>query len=155
VSELIHCIADYRAGLEAQISLLRHLMALSAREREVTASGGLGTLDEITDAREQVMATLAALEAQQKPIRRALRDRRETVAYLPEFKELSFLHQEAGALAEEILAADNQSLEALREAEIARRCAAESLEKGESTLAAYRRVVMPSPASAKLVNRRG
>jgi hypothetical protein len=152
---LLHCIADYRAGLEAQIALLRHLMALSAREREVTASGGLGALDEITDAREQVMATLAALEAQQNPIRRALRDRRETVAHLPEFRELSFLHQEAGALADEILAADNESLTSLREAEIARRCAAESIDKGESTLAAYRRVVMPFPAGAKIVNRRG
>ena len=155
MSELLHCITDYRAGLEAQIALLRHLVALSAREREVSASGGLGALDEITDAREQVMATLAALEAQQKPIRRALRDRRETIAHTPEFRELSLLHQEAAALADEILTADNESLTSLREAEIARRCAADSIEKGESTLAAYRRVVMPAPAGAKLLNRRG
>lgn len=155
MSELLHCIADYRAGLEAQILLLRHLMALSTREREVAASGGLGALDEIIDAREQVMATLAALETHQKPIRRALHDRQQTVVHMQEFKELSLLHQAAGALAEEILAVDGDSLTALREAEIARRAAAESIEKGESTLAAYRRVVMPSPVSAKLLNRKG
>jgi hypothetical protein len=46
-------------------------------------------------------------------------------------------------------------LQALRNAEHARRLAAQTLEQGESTLAAYRRVVTPALESATLVNRRG
>ena len=43
----------------------------------------------------------------------------------------------------------------LKNAEQARHLAAQTLEQGESTLAAYRRVVKPTLASATLVNRRG
>jgi hypothetical protein len=43
----------------------------------------------------------------------------------------------------------------LREAEIARRFAAQAIEAGENTLAAYRRVVAPPLASASLLNKRG
>ena len=154
VSERLRLITEYRAGLEAEIALLRHLATLAESEREVTASERLDALDDITEARDQVMAALVSLEAGLRPIRHALRDPGE-LAYLQEFRELTELHHEAAALAEEILAADAHSLAALREAELARRFAAESLERGESTLAAYRRVVMPSLANATLVNRRG
>jgi hypothetical protein len=54
-----------------------------------------------------------------------------------------------------VLTVDEGSLEALKEAELARRVAAQALEQGESTLAAYRRVVTPTLKSATLVNRRG
>ena len=154
MSETLRLIIEYRAGLEAEIALLRHLAALAAREREVTASERLDSLDDITDARDQVMAALVSLEANLRPLRMALRQLHGAI-HLPEMKEVTALHQEAAALAEEILTDDAQSLSALRQAELARRFAAESLEKGESTLAAYRRVVMPSMASATLVNRRG
>lgn len=154
MSEALRLITEYRAGLEAEIALLRHLATLATREREVTQSERLDTLEEITDARDQVMAALVALEATLRPIRSELRDLREA-AHLQELRELAALHHEAAALAEAILTTDAHSLLALREAEMARRFAAESIEKGESTLAAYRRVVMPDVASATLVNRRG
>ena len=155
VSDLLNLVTDYRAGLEAEIALLRHLAALALREREVAEAERIDTLDDITDARDHVMAALVALESQLKPVRRSLRESRDAVVQLQEFKELSALHEEAAALAEEILSTDAQSLTSLREAELARRFAAESIEKGETTLAAYRRVVMPTLASATLVNRRG
>jgi hypothetical protein len=65
------------------------------------------------------------------------------------------MHREAAALANAILAADRHSVEALHEAEHARRAAAQALEQGESTLAAYRRVVSPPLSSPALVNKRG
>jgi hypothetical protein len=46
-------------------------------------------------------------------------------------------------------------LAALRDAEQARRFAAQAVERGESTLAAYRRVVAPRQEGARIVNRRG
>jgi hypothetical protein len=53
-----------------------------------------------------------------------------------------------------IIASDQQSMAALEQAEIARRSAAMAMEKGETTLQAYRRVITPSIHSS-LVNRRG
>jgi hypothetical protein len=153
VSDALRLITEYRAGLEAEIALLRHLATLAAREREVTSSEHLDALTDIVDARDQVMTALVSLEATLRPLRLELRELRAP-AFESELRELAVLHREAAALAEDILAADAHSLAALREAEMARRCAAESLEKGESTLAAYRRVVMPDVASATLVSRR-
>jgi hypothetical protein len=43
----------------------------------------------------------------------------------------------------------------LREGELARRFAQDTLDQGETTLAAYRRVVNPPLANATLVNRKG
>jgi hypothetical protein len=153
MTEWLSLLAEYRAGLEAEISLLRHLAALAAREREVAESERLDMLAQITDARDQAMTALVSLEATLRPLRASLRALGD-VTSLPEVREVAVLHQEAATLAEEILAADAHSIEALRQAELARRSAAESLEKGESTLAAYRRVVMPEIASAALVSRR-
>lgn len=154
MSEHLRLITEYRAGLEAEIALLRHLAALAARERQVTESGQLDALHDITDARDRVMAALVALEAGLKPVRQALHVP-ASLSHLPEFRELSALHQEAASLAEAIIAADAHSLDALRDAERARRFAAQALDKGESTLEAYRRVVMPDVAHATLVNRCG
>ena len=154
MSEQLRLITEYRAGLEAEIALLRHLATLAAREREVTESARFDALDDVSEARDQVMAALASLEAGLRPIRHALRDPGELV-HLQEFRELTAMHEEAADLAEQILRSDERTLTALRQSDLTRRYAADSLEKGESTLAAYRRVVMPSMASATLVNRRG
>ena len=54
-----------------------------------------------------------------------------------------------------ILGEDRTTLDALADAERARRLAAQTIEAGEATLAAYRRVILPSPGSAGLVSRRG
>lgn len=155
MTRLLPLMTEYRAGLEAEIAMLRRLAALAASERDATEAGQTDTLHDISDARDRVMASLVAIESQMKPIRLTLFEARERLRHLDQFAELSALHKEAAALASEIMANDEHSLAALQEAEHARRLAAESLEKGESTLAAYRRVVMPSLASATLVNRRG
>lgn len=148
-------VAEYKAGLEAEIAMLRRLVALAERGREVAQSRRLDALTEISDARDRIMASLVTVESQLQPIREALARQRERLVHLEAFAEVAALHREAAALATAIVDTDTDSLAALREADMARRFAAESLEKGESTLAAYRRVVMPSLANATLVNRRG
>jgi hypothetical protein len=153
--ELLPAMTQYRAGLEAEISMLHQLAALAVREREVTAIGSLTALNEISDARDRVMASLVTVEAQLKPIRREMLESLDRLKDYPEFADLAALHQEAATLAADIVANDDHSLASLREAELARRYAAESLKQGETTLAAYRRVVTPSLANATLLNRRG
>ncbi|HEY0872343.1 MAG TPA: hypothetical protein VGD94_02640 [Vicinamibacterales bacterium] len=154
-NDLLPLVTQYRAGLEAEIALLERLAALAERQREVTASGSLAALTEITDARDGIMANLVAVEAQLAPIRRLLVMSRERLAHEEEFEYVTALHKKASTLASDIMSADQHSMESLREAELARRFAQESLDQGESTLAAYRRVVNPPLANATLVNRRG
>ena len=154
-NDLLPLVTQYRAGLEAEIVLLHRLATLAEREREVTASGSLLALGEISDARDAVMASLVAVEAELTPVRKALVTTRQRLAGSDAFEELTALHKEAATLADTIVRADEHSMASLREAELARRFAQESIDQGESTLAAYRRVVNPPLAHATLVNRRG
>jgi hypothetical protein len=54
-----------------------------------------------------------------------------------------------------ILATDQESMKALADAELARRAAVASLERGETTLAAYRKVIAPPVSASTLLDRRG
>ena len=77
------------------------------------------------------------------------------IGALPGYQDVAARHREAAHLVNDILAVDQQSLSALADAELARRSAMASLERGEATLAAYRRVLAPPVASATLFDRRG
>lgn len=148
-------MAQYRAGLEAQLAMLRQLAEIAESEQETTRDVDIAALDGISDARDRVMASIVSLEAELQPLRRQLATSSGRLRHLAEFQALVALHKEAATLAGAIVSRDEHSMAALRNAELSRRAAAESLEKSESTLAAYRRVVAPSLASARLVNRRG
>jgi hypothetical protein len=154
-SELAPLLVQYRAGLEAEMILLRRLDALSLEQRDVATNGPLDRLVPITEARERLMAALVQIEAGLKPVRLQLAESRDRLAGLEEFRELTRLHREAADLATAILSADRESVDALKRAELARRSAAQALEQGESTLAAYRRVVTPPLTSPALVDKRG
>lgn len=153
--ELRVLATQYRAGLEAEMTLLHQLEALAARQRQLAQEGDLGTVQPLIDARDRVMASLVAIEHELKPIRASLAAHRTTLETLSDYDELTAQHREAAELVSAILSTDQQSMDALREAEQARRFAAKSLEQGESTLAAYRRVVAPPLSAATLVNRKG
>lgn len=155
MTDLLPMLTEYRAGLEAEIAMLRHLVALADREHETASTRAFEELDALTDTRDRVMATLVTVESQLRPLRAQLLEARDRLSHLEEFQHVVALHREAAALAEQVVAVDAQSMSALREAETARRLAADSIEKGESTLAAYRRVVVPDLANATLVNRKG
>jgi hypothetical protein len=148
-------VNQYRAGLEAEMALLRRIDVLSVEQRDITRDGSLDRLIPITEERDRLMAALVQIEHDLKPIRQQLAEARAYLAHAPEFQDVAALHREAADLAEAILTADRHSVEALKAAELARRSAAQALEQGESTLAAYRRVVTPSLTSPALVNRRG
>jgi hypothetical protein len=154
-SDLRPVIAQYRAGLEAEMALLRALEAVAVRQRDASRGANLDVLAAVTDERDRLMASIVTIEHQMKPIRLALLERRRDLEGSDDFHELAALHRAAAALVSTIVASDHDSLLALKEAELARRFAAQSLEQGASTLAAYRRVVAPHLAGARLVNRKG
>ena len=154
LAELTPLLAQYRAALQTEIALLQQLRALAAREltdvRRTPAD-----LAALLDERERVMASLVSIESEILPVRRTLTAEKDQLSHLPEFRHLVDLHREASALVQDVILTDDQSRAALRDAELARRLAAESMEKSESTLAAYRRVVLPPVGSPALVNRKG
>jgi hypothetical protein len=152
---LAHSIVAYGAGLDAEIGLLRQLDALSDRQRTATDANDIEGLARCTDERTALMSALVKLEFELKPVRDQLARSSTEAAGLPGFATLVRRHREAAALVATILQADEKTLEALRQAEHARRLAAQAIETGETTLAAYRRVVAPSPASAALLDERG
>jgi len=153
--DLDEVLREYRAGLEAEMALLHRLERLDTSRHDVSSHDGVLDLATLTDEREKVMANLVSIEHTLKPLRAQLVDARATLQDDAVFREVAALHQRAADLVARILATDSQSLQALKDAEHARRFAAESMEKGESTLAAYRRVVAPPLEGARIVNRRG
>ena len=153
--DLPQFVAQYRAGLEAEMTLLHRLELLALRQRETSEQGDLEALALLTDQRDRVMAGLVTIEHELKPIRMALLEFRKSLDDVGGFEEVAAMHREAAELVERIVGSDRSSLDALKEAELARRFASQALGQGESTLAAYRRVVAPPLSGANLVNRKG
>ena len=152
---LIPLLDQYRAGLDAELMLLHRLQAIAVEQRRVSQTGSVADLHRAVDDRDRVLATLVTVEHELRGVRQMLHAGRDWLAELPMFQEIVERHKEAASLVADIIGVDRDSLEALKEAELARRVAAQSLEQGESTLAAYRRIVSPDLTPATLVNRRG
>jgi hypothetical protein len=153
-TDLAGLIDQYRAGLEAEIVILHKLEGTAARQRGASTAHNLPALNQAADDRDSLMAGLVKIEEQLRTVRQLLSQSREQARKLPGYHEAVQLHHEAIALVSRILQADGESLEALAAAELARRDAARAVEQGETTLAAYRRVMTTAPG-ATLVNRRG
>lgn len=154
-ADLPPLVAQYRAGLEAEMTLLHRLEAIATRQRETSEAGDLQALGEVSDQRDRVMAGLVTIEHQLKPIRTVLLEYRTALNAIEEFQDVAALHRQAAALVDRIVNSDKTSLEALKEAEQARRFAAQAIDQTQNTLAAYRRVVAPPLSGASLVNRKG
>jgi hypothetical protein len=154
-SDLAPLVGQYRAGLDAEMKILSRLDLLAREQQALVQAGELAALPPLVEERDRLMATLVSIEAGLKPVRMRLAAAMTQLTDVIEFQQVKILHREAAALASAILRADGGSLEALREAEFARRAAAQTLDQGESTLAAYRRASLPSPSPATLVDRRG
>jgi hypothetical protein len=153
--ELARLISEYQAGVEAEITLLHQLAEVSARQRAVTAAGDFKQFTQPADERDAIMRSLVTIEEGLRAVRHTLASHRQRAAELKGFDAVVKLHREATQLVNRIMATDQASLSALADADLARRSAVASLERGESTLAAYRRVLAPPAASATLVDRRG
>jgi uncharacterized protein YhaN len=152
--ELRSLITEYRAGLDAELALLRQLDLLAARVQEATHTGDYATLRSLHEARDTIMGHLVAVEHELKPLRGVLAEQRHLLQRLPDFQAVAALHIEATEMVNQIIASDHESLAALQKAEHARRAAVMATERGETTLQAYRRVIAPAP-NATLVDRRG
>lgn len=153
--DLGRLIDQYRAGIVAELNLLRQLSAIAAQQHDVSKRGDFDQFGDAADTRDRLMRSLLTIEDGLRVVRQTLTDHREIAATLPGFDEVAALHRQAAQLVGTILAKDQESLAALADAELARRSVVANIERGETTLAAYRRVLAPPIASATLLNRRG
>lgn len=149
-------LAQYRAGLQTGIELLRQLRGVADRQREGSEKRDFSRLAADADARNRLTHALVGIEP-------GLRDIRSFLATVPDailqaqadYADVMALRQTASDLVAAILSSDEASMRALADAELAHRAARANLECGEATLAAYRRVLTPPVGSASLLNVRG
>lgn len=153
-SSLEGLIDQYRAGLEAEIAILRRLHRIAAEQQEATGAPDLDALHLAADERDRLMAALVNIEGPLRNVREQLAESRAQARQIAGYQDAVDLHSAALALVAGILKTDEESVESLAKAELARRDLARAMEQGETTLAAYRRV-MTAPTGATLVDRRG
>jgi hypothetical protein len=153
--EIAGLLDQYRAGIEAELALLRQMADVAKDQRQATQSSDFVALGQIADARDRIMRSLVTIEEGLRSVRQALVDHRQLATAIPGYEEVARRHREASALVSHILETDQQSMADLANAELARRSAVAGLERGETTLAAYRRVLSPPVSSAKLVDKIG
>ena len=148
-------LALYGPGLEAEVALLHQLQRLALAQRDALDGQAADLLPRIAQERDRIMAALVTIEENLRATRQALAANRQAVAGMDGFSEISRLHRMAADLVATIVHSDRDTLQALQDAEVARRFAADTLNVAGSTLAAYRRVVAPPVTGAGLVDRRG
>lgn len=153
--EIAGLLDQYRAGIEAELTLLQQLADTARAQRDVTQTSDFAAFGSVADARDRIMRSLVTIEEGLRPVRHALTEYRHVTAQIDGYEEVARRHREAAQLVNEILATDQQSIAELANAELARRSAVAGLERGETTLAAYRRVLSPPVSSAKLVDKIG
>lgn len=153
--EAVRLLAEYRAGIDAELALLHQLTDVATSQQTATASADFTAFTHISDRRDAIMQSLVTLEDGLRTIRQQLTTHRTVVSQIEGYAEVVARHREATQLVNDILATDQQSIAALADAELARRSAMANLERGESTLAAYRRVLSPPVSSARLVDKIG
>ena len=147
-------VEEYRAGLDAELVILRGLQRVSAQQHAASDAHDLDALNTAAEERERLMTALVNIEGPLRDIRKTLSEFREKARLIPGYEDMLVVHHEAVTLVSEILKTDDQSVQALAKAERLRRENVRAVEQGETTLAAYRRV-MTSPTGATLVDRRG
>ncbi len=148
-------VAQYQAGLDAELTLLTRLEEIAARQHQAGAANDLDTFHTAADERDRVMEGLLAVEHGLMPIRKTLMEHRTTLAGGTAFEAVAALHRQTAQRVAAIVAGDDRTLESFRRAERARRSAMQALDQGEQTLAAYRRVVAPAPGGSALISRKG
>jgi hypothetical protein len=153
--ELTQATALYVAGIEAELVMLRRLQRLSERQRTATQHQDMEELQRVADERADTMASFVTLEQELKPVRQTLTLQQDAARRLGYFGDLVALHKAAGRLVAAILSSDQETMHALREAELARRMVGQEADTAQSTLDAYRRVVAPPVRGAAFVDHRG
>lgn len=148
-------LEEFRKGLETELALLRQLQIVAAQQREISSARDFDRFKIVSDERDRLTRSLLAVEQGLAESRDQLANWRTQAAGIPVYGTILALRQASTDLVNDILACDRDAMKVLADAELARRAAIASLERGGTTLAAYRKVLAPPVSNAGLVDRRG
>ena len=154
-AELEVTLDEFRRGLEAELALLRQLRAVAGQQRAVSDGHDFDRFQAVSDERDRLTRSLLAVEQDLAVTRATIGGLRDEASGIPMYGTILALRQVSTDLVNEILACDQDAMKALADAELARRAALASLERGDITLAAYRRVLAPPTSNANLLDSRG
>lgn len=152
--DLADTLAAYRHGLEAQIHLLETLADIAARQRDACLRVDAAALADACIERDRVMEMLFGLEAVQRPQRDRIVEALPAARRLDLFETVSRLHRRAEACLAELDRRDAATRAQIEQSDMARRASATALETGETTLAAYRKILSVESRSS-ILNSRG
>lgn len=153
--QLAEMLAQYEAGLETALVLLRQLDAAARRQQSAATDRRLDQFSVESDERDRLTRSLVTVDQQLAPLRAVLNAHTPVMADLPGFARVRVLREETASLVQSILAIDGESIRALADAELARRAELAGLDQGGATLGAYRRALTTPVGSATRLNQRG
>lgn len=153
--ELSATLADYGAGLDAALLLLEQIETLATRQRALPHSVDPVVLTPFIEERQRLLDALVTLEARLRPLRDHIAAHIAEARAVPGFAIVAERHRSAAAAVTRIVQVDQQSLDALQDADTQRRADAQTVEAAGQTLAAYKRVLEGPQSSAALMDRRG
>ena len=87
--ELVRLLQQYRAGLEAELTLLHQLREVSDRQQTVTREGNFTAFDEAADGRDAIMRSLVTLEEALRGVRQTLVEHREQAMHIEGFESVA------------------------------------------------------------------
>ena len=148
-------LSVFAAGVQQEIALLEQLQATAGEQRLASEARDFDRFEIVSAERDRLTRALLDIES-------GLADMRLLVTPVLEANPLASGHADVLALCHQldrlvadILHSDRTAMKALADAEVARRAALNGLEKGETTLAAYRRVLTPSEPHSGMLDQRG
>lgn len=153
--ELNVALSDYAEGLESELSVLDRLDVLSRAQHQAALSADVAQLARASSERHDAERAIGEIEGRIARLRPLIARNLGAARSCRGFAALAAAHRRAEALIAGIVERDRQTVVLLLDADRVRRQAAQAIETGEATLAAYRKVIAPPPSSAGLVSRRG
>ncbi|MGE3840675.1 MAG: hypothetical protein AB7I50_03740 [Vicinamibacterales bacterium] len=148
-------LAEYQQDLEAQIELLERLLAAAHGQFAAALPGSAFDLAKACEERARVMTALLDVERRQLDRRAILHRHLDLARRLDGFSTVAALHRRATRSLSEIEEVDLRTRERLAREQALRTATVHTLDAGETTLAAYRKVLTSGHEISSLVDQHG
>ena len=148
-------LEDYSQRFALEVDLVRQLAACALAQCEAAEARDVVALARAALDRQSCMDALQQLEQALAPLRAGLLRHVQASPTVPRHAAILAMHDAAKKGIAEIVERDARMRPALEALRNEARTGSQQIEAGEVTLAAYKRVVAPPPASAGLVDSRG
>ncbi len=148
-------LSAFASGVTAEITLLEQLQLVAGEQRLASESRDFERFQTVSAERDRLTRALLGVESDLADTRVRVMPLLESRSDDPVHAEVVGLCRRSSTLVADILHCDREAMKLLADAEVARRAALNTLEKGGNTLAAYRRVLTSTDTHAGILDQRG